>query len=34
MEVVSYDKKWTEVHGFTKALSHKRYDGHRIIELT
>jgi hypothetical protein len=22
------------VHGFTNALSHKRYGGHRIIQLT
>jgi hypothetical protein len=27
-------KKWTGVHGFTNALSHKRYGGHRIIQLT
>jgi hypothetical protein len=26
---VSYNKKWTGVHGFTNALSHKRYGGHR-----
>jgi hypothetical protein len=27
-------KKWTGALGFTNALSHKRYGGHRIIKLT
>jgi hypothetical protein len=31
---VFHNKKWTGVHGFTNALSHKRYGGHRIIQLT
>jgi hypothetical protein len=27
-------KKWTGIHGFTNALSHKRYGGQKIIQLT
>jgi hypothetical protein len=26
-------KKWIGVHGFTNALSHKRYGGQKIIQL-
>jgi hypothetical protein len=26
-------KKWTMVHGFTNALSHKRYGGHHTIDI-